>query len=164
MNNNKTLEAEQHLIACALVDDAKTAELLEIPEEWFQVNAHKLVIRAIRELTSQNLSADMFAISDELNRHNQLDMVGGMGYLVELSESLPNLGYWGSYKNALFNQYKVGQLMQLNTNLAMQLNSGAKTEDIVEGLQSNLIDLLTDHHKGGIVAGFFLFTGRVVNL
>lgn len=145
-----SLEAEQHLIACALIDDAKTAELLEIPEEWFSQNGHKLIIRTIRTLVEQNLSADTFAIGDELNRNRQLDMAGGMEYIMEMADSLPSLAHWNSYKNSLFNSYKVGQLNQLSTNLQMQLGTGAKPEEMIEGLQANLIDLLTDHHQGGL--------------
>ena len=44
---SKSLEAEQHLIACSLIDDSKTAELLEIDEAWFMNNGHKLIIRTI---------------------------------------------------------------------------------------------------------------------
>ena len=142
-------EAEQYLIACALVDDAKTAELLEIPEDWFQSNAHKLILRTMRQLVSQNLSADIFAICDELERTRQSEMIGGMAYLTELADSLPNLAFWDSYKNSLFNHYKISQLTKLNTDLQMQLGTGAKPAEIIEGLQANLIDLLTDHHEGG---------------
>ena len=143
-------EAEQYLMACALVDDAKTAELLEIPEDWFQSNAHKLILRTMRQLVSQSLSADIFAICDELERTRQSEMIGGMAYLTELADSLPNLAFWDSYKNSLFNHYKISQLTKLNTNLQMQLGTGAKPAEIIEGLQANLIDLLTDHHASGL--------------
>lgn len=146
---NQSIEAEQHIIACALVDETKTAELLELPEEWFQVNAHKLVLRTIRSLASQSLSADAFSIGDELNRTKQLEMVGGMEYLMELTESLPNLKFWNSYKNSLFNYYKINQLGQLKNNLEAQLNSGTKPQEVIEDLQTNLIELLTDHHSSG---------------
>lgn len=146
---SKSLEAEQHLLACALIDTGKTAELLEIPEEWFGANAHKLIIRAIRALVSQNLEADMFAVSDELDRLNQLDQAGGMPYLTELGESLPNLGFWDSYKNSLLRHYKLRCIGDLNSSLALQLNSNLKPEEIIEDLQAKMIDLLTDHHRGG---------------
>lgn len=143
-------EAEQYIIACALVDDTKTAELLEISEDWFQQNAHKLIIRTIRELASNNLPVDSFSIGDHLTRSNQINMIGGMPYLVELEESLPSLSMWNSYKNSLFNYYKMSQIEKLSSNLKLQLeNAMARPEDIIEGLQANLIDLLTDHHSGG---------------
>lgn len=146
---SRSLEAEQHLIACALVDDSKMAELLELPEEWFMNNAHKLILRTMRSLVSQNLKADQFSIDDELVRTHQSEMAGGMAYLTDLAESLPNLSFWNSYKNSLFNYYKTYQLEQLNQNLQMQLGTGAKPEEIIEGLQANLVDLLTGHHSGG---------------
>lgn len=147
---NNSIEAEQHLIACALVDDTKTAELLEVSEDWFSHNAHKLIIRTIRELASQNLNTDSFAIGDTLNRTKQLEQIGGMEYLQELEGSLPSLSMWNSYKNSLFNYYKLRMIEQLNNNLAIQLGNGSKPADIIEGLQSNLIDLLTDHHSAGL--------------
>ena len=146
---NNSLEAEQHLIACALIDDSKTAELLGISEDWFYMNSHKLIIRTIRELTNNNLSADMFAIGDSLNRTNQLQLVGGMEYLSELAESLPNLHYWNSYKTSLFTYYKSRMIEQLNHSVSMQLGNGSKPEEIIDYLQTGLIDLLTDHHDGG---------------
>lgn len=147
---SKSLEAEQHLIACALVDDSKTAELLEIPEDWFDTNAHKLIYRTIQSLASQSLSADMFAVSDELERNRQLEMAGGMAYITELAEQIPNINYWNSYKNALFNYYKTRMVAQVKQNLEMQIGTGAKPEEMIEYLQTAVIDLTTDHHKGGL--------------
>ena len=63
-----SLEAEQHLIGCALIDSESVVKLLEIPEEWFLTNQHKIIHRAFKALTAQNLSADMFALDDYLNR------------------------------------------------------------------------------------------------
>lgn len=146
---NNSTESEQHLIACALIDDSKTAELLEIPEEWFYINAHKLIIRTMRELVSNNLNADMFALGDSLNRSRQLEMAGGMEYLSELAESLPNLKYWNSYKTALFGYYKTRMITELNNNVSMQLGTGSNPAQIIEYMQTQLIDLLTDHHDGG---------------
>lgn len=159
---SNSTEAEQHLIACALIDESKTAELLELPEDWFYLNSHKLIIRTIRELVSNSLTTDAFSIGDTLNRTRQLEIIGGMEYLIELSESLPNLKYWAGYKNSLFGYYKLRMIEQLNTNISMQLGTGAKPEEIIEGMQSGLIDLLTDHHDGGFkIVGDYL--GDVVD-
>ena len=147
---SRSLEAEQHLIACALVDDAKTAALMEIPEDWFSLNSSKLIIRTIRDLVSQNLSADIFAIADELERNRKLDMAGGMSYLTEMAESLPNLGFWTSYKNSLFESYKHRMIEQLMQTTSMLVGTGAKAGEIIETLQAGLVDLLTDHHQGGL--------------
>ena len=159
---NNSTEAEQHLLACALIDDSKTAELLELPEDWFYSNAHKLIVRTIRELASNNLNADSFSIGSALQQAQQLELVGGMEYLSELAESLPNLKYWNSYKTALFGHYKTRMISELNNNVAMQLGTGAKPAEIIEYMQTGLVDLLTDHHDGGFkVVGDYL--GDVVD-
>lgn len=146
---SRSLEAEQHIIACALIDQTKTAELLELDENWFPTNAHKIIIRTIRELVSNNLGVDVFSIGTELQRLNQLEMAGGMDYLIELTESLPNLKFWDSYKRSLFESYKMASIEQIKFNMEMQIGTGANPAEIIESLQSSIIDLLTDHHQGG---------------
>ena len=143
------LEAEQHLLACAIIDENKVPDLLEIPEEWFFYNQHKLIIRVIKTLSYASLSSDLFAIADSLKQAHQLEMAGGMEYLVELTESLPNLQFWNSYKNSLFGAYKLTQIKQVSDKLQMQIGSGAKPQDMVDYIQTSLIDLMTDHHNGG---------------
>ena len=40
-------------------------------------------------------------------------------------------------------------ITELNNNVSMQLGTGAKPAEIIEYMQTGLIDLLTDHHAGG---------------
>lgn len=142
-------EAEQHLLACALIDDASVANLLEIDENWFFQNENKLIYRAIDQLAKQNLTTDAFAVGEYLNQQQQLPMAGGMEYISALSESLPSLKQFQSFKNTLFTYYKVRQLEQIKNGLEQQLETNTKPSEVVEWLSGSMIDLMTDHHSGG---------------
>jgi replicative DNA helicase len=144
-----SLEAEQHLLACVLIDDKKTAELLEIPEDWFLANAHKLVYRKIAELARNNLGTDLFSVATSLQQAQQLESAGGMEYLSELSEQVPSLAHWNSYKNVLFGSYKRNQVKKLADNLQAQVGTNAKPDEMIQYIQESVIALLTDHHNGG---------------
>tara|TARA_R110000782_G_scaffold137063_1_gene229555 strand:+ start:3966 stop:5288 length:1323 start_codon:yes stop_codon:yes gene_type:complete len=146
---SKSLESEQHLIACAIIDENRAADLLDLPESWFALNAHKLILRTIRELVSASLSADLFSISDSLSRNKLLISAGGMEYLSELAESLPNLGFWNSYRNSLESYHKLRMIDQLKVSLENQLNGSAKPEEIVSFLQASVVNLMTSNSVGG---------------
>lgn len=143
-------EAESHLLACALVDESAVPSLLEIPEEWFCLNESKLIYRAIDQLAKSSLTTDAFAVGEYLNQNQQLPMVGGMEAIMELSESLPSLGMFQSFKGALFKYYKVRQISKIKDSLEQQLGTNAKPEQMVEWLSGAMVELMTDHHQGGL--------------
>ena len=142
-------EAEQHVLACALADQNAVADVLDMQDEWMYQNEHKLILRAIRALAESNLTTDSFAVGTHLQQQQQLEMAGGMEYLVSLSDSLPSLKMLPSFKNELIRCHKVRQLAQIKQDLEMQLETSAKPEEVVESLQQSMIDLMTDHHQGG---------------
>lgn len=144
-----SIESEQHLIACALIDQTKVHELLSIPEDWFSNNAHKLLYRVVSDLSSKGLGVDVFSISDELERRRELQMCDGMDYLVQLQDSVPNLAFFDSYKAVLFRDYKTRLITEINNNVANQLSNNGKPEQIIEYLQSSIVEILTNHHDGG---------------
>lgn len=145
-----SIEAEQHVLASALIDENVIPSLLEIPEDHFYRNEHKLIYRAISELAHQQLTADFFSVGELMQQKQQLDTAGGMEYIQELAESLPSLAMFRSFANSLLTYYKTRQLAQIRDSLEQQLETGAKPAEAVEWLQGAVIDLLTDHHNGGI--------------
>ena len=108
-----SMEAEQNIIGCALVDTNHVVKLLEIPEDWFLNNNHKIIHRAFKALTDQNLSTDMFALDDYLNRTSGQNSGLDIGYLNGLAESLPRLNYFDSFKGVLFRDYKISNVSKI---------------------------------------------------
>jgi len=143
------LEAEQHLLACALIDDNHIVKLLEIPEEWFQSNKNKIIYREIKRLTGLNLSSDMFALGDSLNNASGFESGQITHYLNDLSESLPSLKDFPTYKRILFDSYKTSNVMKIAQNLTLQVNDKTPVSETIDYLQEQLFNLLTDHNESG---------------
>jgi len=55
--------------------------------------AHKLIYQAIFDLSVARQRIDLVTLQDELTKRGQLDMVGGIVYLVSLQEDLPSMGF-----------------------------------------------------------------------
>jgi replicative DNA helicase len=142
-----SLEAEQNIIGCALVDQNHVVKLLEIPEDWFLNNNHKIIQRAFKALTDQNLSTDMFALDDYLNRTSGQNGGLDIAYLNELAEALPRLSFFDSYKGVLFRDYKLSNMSKVAQTLTNKLNAKEEIADIVGYLQEETFKLLTDHNE-----------------
>ena len=65
----------------------------------------------------------MFALDDYLKRTTGQNDALNIEYLIELSERLPSLKHWGSYKTVLFNDYKLNTMQPLAQNLTNKVNA-----------------------------------------
>ncbi len=86
----QNIEAEQSVLGSLLIDpDAiiKIGSFLQ-PEDFYR-EAHQLVYRAILRLHERRLPADFITVVDELERQEQLDLVGGSVYLTSLINMVP---------------------------------------------------------------------------
>lgn len=144
-----SLEAEQHLIGCALIDNESVVKLLEIPEEWFLTNQHKIIHRAFKALTAQNLNTDMFALDDYLKRTTGENDALNIEYLIELSERLPSLNHWGSYKSVLFDSFLKYTLRTFAQNLLNKTNGNEQGTEIVSYVQNEVCKLTENNASGG---------------
>ena len=141
------LEAEQHILGCALLDKNIVPKLLEIPEDWFLHNDHKIIVRSISSLASRSLSCDMFSLVDELDKVNGANNNIGMQYLNDLVEQVPSLKHFDSYKRVLFEGYKKSNISQVVKNLTNQIKENTPLQDMISYMQSSVMDLLTDHNE-----------------
>lgn len=142
-----SLEAEQHLIGCALIDDDSVSKLIEIPEEWFLINDHKIIHREFKRLAANNLSTDMFALTDAIERLNGKNEALGIEYLNTLAENVPNIEHWASYKTILFTDYKKNRIEKTIQNLNNKIKSGENIADVILYMQESVFELLTDHNE-----------------
>jgi replicative DNA helicase len=143
------LEAEQHLLACALIDENHIVKLLEIPEEWFLSNKHKVIYREIDRLSGLRLSCDLFALGESLDGKEGFKTNEDHAYIHELANNLPNLKDFNSYKRILFDLYKADNIVKMAQNLILQVKGRTAIDEIINYGQEQLIGLLSDHNETG---------------
>lgn len=57
--------------------------------EYFYVDKHGAIFEAQLACYNRRIPPDLFNVTDELRRQERLDSIGGMSYLIELSNSVP---------------------------------------------------------------------------
>jgi replicative DNA helicase len=86
-------QAERAVLAAILLNDDVIVQVAEvIRSEDFYNPAHRHLYQAIIDLTQANKRIDLVTLQDELIKRKQLDVVGGIAYLLSLQEDIPALG------------------------------------------------------------------------
>src|SRR5690554_6282940 len=93
---NKTLlphsiEAEQAVLGGLMLDNKRLDAVLEvISEADFYRDDHRQIFRMMQILQENSQPLDVITLSEELHRHDELERVGGLGYLVEMANNTPS--------------------------------------------------------------------------
>lgn len=92
------IEAEQSVIGSIFLDNRvinTVADQLDVNDFFFE--KHKKIYSVIIELFNQDKDIDTTTIVDELKKRDQIDITGGIKYMVELSEIVPTTANIESY-------------------------------------------------------------------
>ena len=99
------LEAERSLLGSMLISKEACQDILNKCEDRdFYEESHKVLFNAMSELSRQNIPVDVTTITSYLLDHSQLDKVGGVEYLRQLSDSVPTLAHSEYYLKIIHNK------------------------------------------------------------
>lgn len=127
-------EAEQCVLGSILIDQQaikKIAHRLEI-EDFYKL-AHKHIFSTMIEIDETGNDIDYTTLLDALTSKNLDAEVGGIDYLIELSNILPTAANVDSYVNIVKDKSLARQVIQMATNIAEASYLGQKsTNELIE--------------------------------
>ncbi|MHB1296391.1 MAG: replicative DNA helicase [Anaerolineae bacterium] len=86
----QNIEAEQSVLGSLLIDPDAIIKIGNfLKAEDFYREAHQLIFGSILRLHERRLPADYVTLVDELERQNQLEIIGGSAYLTSLINTVP---------------------------------------------------------------------------
>ncbi len=84
-------DAEQAVLGCALIDsEAALTVISKLEEIDFYNETHRNIFAVIKKLFQNSAPIDFVTVSDELEKQNLINAVGGMGYISSLSNIVPS--------------------------------------------------------------------------
>jgi len=86
----QSIESEQSVLGSILIDNDVIHKVVEIlsPQDFYK-ETHQKIYEAMLSLYERGEPLDLITLSDELKRNKVLDKVGGVAYLVQLTEAVP---------------------------------------------------------------------------
>ncbi len=113
-----SIEAEEYLLACCLLDGNDTvARCLEgkINAAAFYSPANRLVYEKLVELYNKGTAIDLAVLAEELKTSRQLDEIGGYAYLTQISGRIPTTAQAGYFIEKLHELYLLRELIKVAT-------------------------------------------------
>lgn len=123
-------EAEQSVLGGALSSSdavGVVCELLKPDDFYFEQN--RTVYTVIVELFNENTPIDVVTVSDRLNQHDKLDLIGGVQYLSSLILSVPTTGNVEYYAKIIKDKVTLRRLIFSSSSI---LNMAYDEEDLTE--------------------------------
>lgn len=86
-----SMEAEQSVLGSMLIAPDSWDKVAEIVvESDFYNRSHQTIYSAVLRLLGNNQPVDLITVSEELEKHDQLEEAGGFAYLGELAKNTPS--------------------------------------------------------------------------
>ena len=127
-------DAEISVLGSVLLDSDALIQLSDsVSAEMFYREGHRKIFTCMRGLQERGEPIDLVTLSDELKTRGQLDEVGGLGYLIGLSEQVPTAAYAEHYARIVQEKYTLRMLIQASGRV-MQLAYEAQLplEDLLD--------------------------------
>jgi len=94
----QNVEAEASVLGSLLIDPDAMAQIADFlrPEDFYR-EAHRVIYQAISDLYETGAPADLITLTDELQRSNKLEEVGGASFVSSLANQVPTSANIESY-------------------------------------------------------------------
>ena len=95
-----SVEAEQALLGCLLLDPQIQVEVASfLREDDFYAESHKRIYNAMMNIIKENKPVDLVTLSDNLDKNGELEQVGGLEYIAELTNVIPSSANYVHYQD-----------------------------------------------------------------
>jgi replicative DNA helicase len=159
----QNIEAEQSVLGSLLIDpDAiVTVGSFLRPEDFYR-ETHQMIYAAIRVLNERRISADFVTLVDELERRNQLDIVGGAAYITSLINAVPTSVHVEHYARIIERQSTMRRLISAAGQIAaLAYEDQGEVNEVVDKAEQLLFEVSQRRisrelvHIKEIIAGYY---------
>ncbi len=142
-------EAEASLLGAILLDaDAlvKIADLITI-HDFFDPK-HQRIYEAVQQLYEKRSPIDVLTLSDQLKNNGFLDMIGGPGYLSELTNFVPTAAHVEQYANIVAQKALRRRLIKASQEMVtLSYNESKALNELVEEAEAKLFEVSKQNVK-----------------
>ncbi|WP_291423611.1 replicative DNA helicase [Deinococcus sp.] len=144
-------EAEISVLGSILLDNDTLTQLGDtvIPEMFYR-EGHRKIFAAMRTLQERGEPVDLVTLSEDLRGKGQLDEIGGLTYLIGLSEQVPTAAYAEHYARIVQEKHTLRQLISASGKV-MQLGYDANLplEDLLDRAEKLIFEVAEQKKSQG---------------
>jgi replicative DNA helicase len=137
------LDAERFVLGAILLDDSYFVQVAGALEaEDFSLEKHRRIFIRMLDLNERGERIDRVTVADELMKQNQLEACGGLSYLVELDNGLPQVFSIDSYIRIVKDKAILRRIIFTSEKLIKRALIGEEEPDeLLAGAEETLLKL-----------------------
>ena len=137
-----SLEAEQSVLGCVLIDqDASYNILSELKDGDFYVEAHKLIFNCMYEIQRRNRPVDFVTLTDELEKSDLLESVGGVNYITNLTNTVPSASNFKHYIDLVKRDSVLRKLISASQDIINKAYDGGEKDEVLAYAEKNIFEI-----------------------
>lgn len=145
------IAAEESILGSMLLDNSIITPVSEkLPVESFYLDRHRYLYSAMLDVFASKLIIDNLLIIENILSKGQGEEVGGLPYLLELTEKVATSVNWNHHAEIIYEKYMRRRLIETGNVI---IENGYEAEEIKEGL-SNAESLIFNLGKGRMSSDF----------
>jgi len=145
-------EAEASLLGAILIDSdaiVKVADIVKARD--FYDDRHARIYEAVIHLYENHSPIDVLTLSDELKNTGMLDMVGGAGYLTELTNFVPTASHAEQYAEIIAQKSMRRRLIKASKSITdLGYDESQSLQALIESAETSLFEVSEQHIKQDI--------------
>ena len=136
----QNLDAEVSLLGAVLIDEEVLTRVTDtIGSDDFYDKRHKAIFAAMLKLYETHKPVDLLTLSDELKKKDELDMIGGMNYLTELTNMVPTAAHAEHYADMITQKAMRRRLIKASSEIAeMGFNEDQQVSELLEKAEAEI--------------------------
>lgn len=140
-------EAEKAILGTLLLsEDAGDRVMNLVKANDFYVDAHRIIFEAIQRIIQKNKKADLILLSEELERINKLETVGGIAYISSLVEAGASYNV-EEYAQIVAEKAQLRKLIDVgNKVVGMSYAGDEEPRTIIESAERMVLDVAGQTH------------------
>lgn len=138
-----SIEAEQAVLGCVLIDEdeAQVAILSELKEESFYSTAHKKIFSAMYAIYSSSRPVDFITLTEELEKKEQLNDIGGINYITTLTNVVPSAANFKHYLEIVKKDSVLRRLIKASEKIIENSFGGEDKETALTFAEKSIFDI-----------------------
>ena len=161
------IEAEQAILAALLTSNSVYERISDfLKPEHFYDDINGKIFEAIAKLLENNQLADPLTLKNYFLQKEEIALIGGERYLIELAKNSPILSSTEEYGKLIYDLYQRREILKISDEITNDANSfdvGTKASQIIEKAEVKLYNLSSTGEAGQDFKKFSMSLVEAIN-
>ena len=146
-----SIEAEQAVLGCSLIDENVPIDVMaSLNAGDFYVEAHKQIFDAMKSIYSANVAIDFVTLTDQLEKTNLLESVGGIDYITTLTNIIPSAANFKHYVDIVKRCAVLRRLISSSQKIIENSYVSESAQDAVSFAEKEIFDISSSQDSSSL--------------